>query len=107
MTKEEAKKEAFFKDWKGVSVEDALGFQDGWGKGWDAGHAAANQWTYLPELPKEDDEGEYIVTVTYGDSTETETDYWTDEGWRYFNQRVIAWRPLPEPAEIKRSEDEV
>ena len=102
MTKEEAKKEAFFKDWKGVSADNALGFQDGWGKGFDAGLAAANQWTYLPELPKE--KGMYLVTSDLGEVFELP---WKS-GWPYHPQvDVIAWRPLPPPAEIKRSEDVV
>lgn len=32
----EAEKRAFLDDWKGVSKEDARGFQNGWHKGYDA-----------------------------------------------------------------------
>lgn len=119
MTKDEAKKEAFFRDWKGVSANDALGFQDGWGKGWDAGYAATNQWTYLPELPNP----HAPVLVTWirdvirfvEEATLTEDMHWRSErsdGYNdliYLDQEgeVIAWRPLPEPAEIKRSDADV
>lgn len=105
MTKEEAWKKDRYKYRYDDCVTEPTIAMPVYYDGFDAGHAAANQWTYLPELPKE--EGEYIVTVAHNDSTEAETDYWSDEGWRYFNKRIIAWRPLPSPAEIKRSEDEV
>lgn len=88
-------------------------YYDGFDSGWDAAidHAAANQWTYLPELPRDD--GWYLVTYEDGKhpNAVTELRFTQEYGWATLcdGSRVplIAWRPLPLPAEIKRSEDEV
>ena len=70
-------------------------------------------WTYCEDaFPTKPDE--YLITyisIYDGKPASGVAEYVRDE-WRYddgdvFTVPVIAWRPLPEPAEIKRSEDEV
>lgn len=66
---------------------------------------AANQWTYLPELPTMD--GAFWVTAKDGT---VHLGYMKPDMSGFRRKGVVAWMPYPEqprPAEIKPSEDEV
>ena len=110
MTKEEARSVAF----QQTFPDDAE--PRGWAEhyfevGFDAGHAAANQWTYLPELPREFLLDRFLVTLANGkvfEATYNGNSFFPSvDGYFTSANPIIAWRPLPEPAEIKRSEDVV
>lgn len=81
------------KDWDGV--DDAI-------EKWNTRVDPSPKWTYCEDaLPNED--GLYLVTL---DSESVLIDRWaTVEGnwWQFSNSRVIAWQPLPAPAEPKEA----
>lgn len=65
---------------------------------WDAATECANRWTYLPELPKDYDF--YLVThKDENDNLLVSESLFAAERWDFDN--VIAWRPLPKPADIR------
>ncbi len=72
---------------------------------WNAATEYANRWTYLPELPSED--GWYLVCgnlYTATEQTLTMALYEKGQWWALGEPAhiaVIAWRKLPEPAEIR------
>lgn len=65
---------------------------------WSAATEYANRWTYLPELPKDYDF--YLVThKDENDNVMVSESLFASERWDVDN--VIAWRELPEPADIR------
>ena len=70
----------------------------GFDSAWNAGVEYANRWTYLPELPKDYDF--YLVThKDENDNVMVSESLFASERWDVDN--VIAWRELPEPADIR------
>jgi len=66
--------------------------------GFERGVEYANRWTYLPELPKDYDF--YLVThKDENDNVMVSESLFASERWDVDN--VIAWRELPEPADIR------
>jgi len=83
----------------------------GFDSAWNAGVEYANRWAYLPELPQKD--GWFAVTINDGDGFPdlVEPFWWNGSQWTDGDnigdstirneQTVVAWRELPEPADIR------
>lgn len=70
--------------------------------GFDAGHAAADDWVAIEDgMP--DDHDWYLVAADYDGGIQglTEINYFGGE----FNERVIAWQPLPKPYQRPNDEE--
>lgn len=71
--------------------------------GFERGMEYANRWTYLPELPTE--YTAVLVTVTNGTVTlavvTKDQKFLNVDGDPFTKYPVIAWRELPEPADIR------
>lgn len=116
MTKEEAREAAYAKAFDaGCKITTGNYFGSNtdektramFGTVWDAAidYAAANQWTYLPELPIEFLLDRFLVTLANGKVFEAtyNGNLFFPSVIGYFTSAnpVIAWRPLPAPAKIR------
>ncbi len=70
-------------------------------KEWNTRVDTSPKWTYCDDVMPED--GLYLVTL---DSESVLIDRWDavwGNWWQFSNSRVIAWQPLPAPAEPKEA----
>lgn len=99
-----AKESGCFNDgwFRGYEAGLSEGIPQGTLDGFDAGHAAADDWVAIEDgLP--DDHDWYLVAADYDGGIQglTEINYFGGE----FNERVIAWQPLPKPYQRPNDEE--